>query len=359
VVDEELGEVITILDGIPEDARTEGAYIETDIAIVGIDAVIGEKGLGTLSLTDAAVRALADLRHSNVLLAVLDRAIDGFAAAEDPREVDLRAQLGALHLSLAAHRDALARLYVARSAVLPGGLVVRDSFFETMTAFGTGVPARLAMVAEGIDAEEPVASISIECFFGTPSLEVSVVDLATGAELASFGPEPSPAVIPLVIPFDESSILEVVVTGIPRGPMEYLDCGVQLSSRRRFRTAPIMVNAENAAYFNARNDFLSQQFSLANEVALQRSGTVIDASVLDAVDAHFGTLADLVATFLSSETNEIPVETLERIEREARYVSLMTASLVASPPLAVTEATPIRNLITALSDAIDAMIAAL
>jgi hypothetical protein len=344
-----------IMDLTPAE-RIEGALLDIDAATSAIDALIGEKGLGTLSLDAGAVRAFADVRTAGVILAQLDRSIASFSDSPESTVMALRARLQSLRDAVQRHRDALARLLIARrDAFIPGGSIVDRSYVEHQSVFGTTVPARLAFAAEARAFSLTDAQLAVACSTGG-DLTVRVYDAATETELASHTTGGLSASISIPLPYDETTMLEVVIEGIPRAPMFFLECDAQMQTRRRFRAAPMSIPG---SFPDAVMAFRAEHGDTADAVFRLCGSETFDVSVCDAVDAHLGAMSDMVATLLAYGTTDLPFETIERIRREATYMSMMTDTILASPQLSAVEAAEVRADLTATSAALDALIAEL
>jgi hypothetical protein len=324
-VEANLSETLALRDAIPMDMRLDGAFMSLDIAASGIDALIGEEGLQTLSLSDETVRAFADLRQTNTAIAFLDNSIAGFASSADPAVIALRDSATVLRATLVRYRDALVTLYRDRLAAgIVGSPVVRETFTETQSTFGTGSATRLAFAAEGRSAGMPDAQLTVAC--GQPDMPmVRVFDETTGAMLAE---GTSLEMVSLTIPlsYDTTTMLGVEIRGLIPA-MSFPECQVLLATRRRLRTTPTPVSIDNAAFFQAALDYQSNLSSVASGLFFGGFGA-FDPTVLEAAARAVTVLNDLVAPLLVDELVEVPAETLQRIRREHIYVAAMYRTAV-------------------------------
>jgi hypothetical protein len=359
LVETELTEATTLVGAIPMQERIdEGAFVTVDLATSGIDALVGEEGLDTLSLTDPAVRAWADLRMCGVLVTLLDRSIS--TLSDLPAYATLSSQLTSLRGRLVDHCDAVARLYVERRDLgVPGTTSDFDSFTEDQRVYGVGGTARLAFAAEALQAPTAFNQLTVGCESLTaPMLEARVIDATTGAHMGSGGPAAdtvSLSVDNTLLAVDVTSLLDVQVDGIAPIDGTFRYCTASLSTRRRLRTAPLdpMV-ASN--YFGAITNVESSLASVG--FALYSAETELGTAAAEVL-VHVQIMMDLVGALMSGSLR-IPLETLERIEREQMYVELMTLALLASPAMndsTDTTVSEVGGAVRELATTIDALIA--
>jgi hypothetical protein len=360
VVETEVVAAIAQRDAIPSELRTEGAFLEANLVLAGAEAIIGEKGLGTLSLSAATVRALADLRQANVILRLLERAIAGLARRTEPQVIAYRMQLERVRDALADHRDALARTYLQRLAAgIPGTPIVREAFISA-TVYGTDVPARILMVASGRSDVTPSSELSVDCMVApVPAAQVRVFDEATGEELGSASDPDGLVQLTVPTPFDETRAIAIEIEGAGRTEESYGQCYASLGTRQLLREPPIDFTAVPLTYFEARSSYFEQQAQVAMDTFTLRGRGIVTDSALVSVDAWATILNDTVALLLPVESDALPVENVERIRRELQYVRAMTAELVSSAHLADPMADGLRLSIAAMMDAADAMVGAL
>ena len=356
-----LGEEIVALEAATEDVpmeqRLDGAFLDLDVAASGIDALIGEDGLMTLALSDATVRAFADLRQANILLAILDRAIAALEGRPEPA-LSVRTQAMALRAELAAYRDAVAAVYRERlDAGIVGTPHLEPMLFINLELSATGVPVRLPAVIEGADPSQEEASIDAFCFGAGILEEIEVFDEETGASLGSAIPTEGSVHLAVPVPFDAATAVAIVVSVTPPAPEgSFESCAVSVTTRRRLRAAPVAIAPTNEPYFMALLDLsaaLDAFFSA--RASLELAGT-IDASAILAATEHLTMLLDLLAPYRPSDMLPIPLETYQRSERQILYVRAMLDALVASEALAHADATGLRDALSAAMTAGEAIL---
>lgn len=343
------------IEAVPMAMRVDGSLLDLELTSAGIAALVGEDGLRSLALDDATVRAQADLHQTDALLAALQRAIDGLASRVEPEIVAVRDRAVGVQTQLTAYRDALRALFRERVGLFVGTPVVADGVFLNQELYATGTTNRIPEVVEGRTSGTPDTQVDVFCFVSLP-IDMTIVNAETGATLGTASGMDSVSST-IAVPFDDVTLIEILVD-VPGDPMGlYQNCGVSVNTRRRLRAAAVGIDGANMAYFDALLAFNGALSSAGMEAEILRVGT-LDSGVVDTVVAHITRVTDLVAPFLSSDYLPIPVETYQRIQREAVYVRAMIAALTGSEALAPAAASTLRTALTDLMTAVDTMIAA-
>jgi hypothetical protein len=343
-----LGTLETAVSGVPAEMRLDGAFLDIDVGSAGVNAIIGETGLMTLALSDATVRALADLQQCNAVLDILDSAHDALSDAIDPSLVAVRDQLTTLIDSLTAYRDGVARLYRERlDAGIIGTPVVIDPFSERLNVRTTGSPLHLRYVIEGASASMESASLELSCFADDP-VTVTVVQEDTGAELATasgagFVPELS-----VPAPFDTPTAVDVIIETTPSSGV-WEGCNAWMTSRRSLRADPVIIDMSQGGSFAMAIADWHGAVSYADSTYLTAvTDAVIPASTLTAVRDQIAMLFDLVASITPDKGAALPLETIQNVSRRMVYVAAMFDAMVASPALAGEDGFGLRDALGAL-----------
>ncbi len=320
---------------VPVMMRVGDAFLQVDVGTAGLNAIIGENGLQTLALSEATIRALADLRQANVLIDLLTQASATFGASSDPMEMAIHDQLVPLIASLTAYRDGLARLYRERLGVpFVGTPVVQDMFYENTWFSVDGTPNQIEFVIEGQSSAMASSSLDVIC---SDSLDVTVIREDTGETLASdSGPDGS-VTLDVPVPYDTPTAVRVTVTTPLVGGM-WSSCGASMTTRRSLQTDPVPYDVTaGSPYMTAKMTWDTAVTDA--ETAYDATGTAgTPAAVLAVVQEELAMLFDLMAPFLSSDALPTPVETIQRANRRMVYVAAMLDALAASPVLVAADA---------------------
>ncbi|MFK7984853.1 MAG: hypothetical protein AB8I08_02405 [Sandaracinaceae bacterium] len=348
------------VDDVPVEMRVDGAFSNLDIGAAGLDALIGEDGLETLALSDATVRALADVHTANIIIDRLDSAI----AALDgrPSVAAVRTQTLALRDRTTDYRDALALVYQTRLAAgIVGSPVVEAAHISNFLTLANSTASRLLVVIEGATAGDANASFQVECFpsEGTVDFTLDVRAVETGTSIASTsGSDSATLMVPAA--FDEVTAVEVEFQADTPSTMGFTEqCGLSVTSRRRLRLAPVDVPTVDVDFSMAFDAYSMAVLNAEDEIlALENSEDPgLDLSVLAAAGDAIMLYRNLVAALVASDLLPIPVEHYQRIARQAVYVRAMIDALLASDPFAPALYSDLRADIASAMTQAEAMIA--
>jgi hypothetical protein len=321
----ELTDVTVALADVPPAELASSTFVNLEAAMAGIDHIIGETGIQTLSY-ESGHRALADLEMVSRLLSLLGTTIDELAVVVDPSVQLVHTETVQLRDALRVYQAELVDLYNQRfgSEIAP---VFPRTYPQHQRIFALGVDPTMGFVAEN-DTLAPDGTALLEwgCS-ATPPNGMAVIDDDTGAgNLYNL--------IPAEIPLDltrETFPLRITAVGLPPGAAPALEsCDVTLTSFRLVSDEPIPLSGVEIVT-------TAMEYQAALEAFLVQFFNAGAPPMAMALVRQVGMLSDVLAPLLAILAGPGPTvapDDLYRLSRLYVYAAQMLATLTLNDQLA-------------------------
>jgi hypothetical protein len=307
--------------------------LELDVSRTGIDALIGENGIQTLSLSQATVRALADVEMAGRLIGQLDASIMLLPVGSAPDITALRDEAIRLRDSLVSYRDTLITLFRSRLAASPPGVTLPAAYSETLFAEWTNQQMQINAVIER-SATSGLATVQGVCPAAVGiAITYRVFDDESG--LALITGQTNNGTFTVDVSPSSTRTIRIAIDPNARTVMSEVHCDFTITSQRTVRTAPQQYN-NNPTLLNAHGAALAAFVTTQNDTQMARA-LGADPPVVDAVEhmlsLTWGVLSSVWAATETASTFLALPEDLERALRLFAYVDAMYTALLTSSNL--------------------------
>jgi hypothetical protein len=333
MTESEAAEVETLEAALPPDDLDTAPFATLDACLTAIDHIIGETGIQTLTLSDGAVRALADYHVAGRVWMILAGVSRPLSLSADPDLMALAVAIEELRTALSAYRDEVYALYVERRDAEPLFTPVRMVYATKHTAVTTGRALRFEMLTDFVPGGAPAsANVSVDCTGALMPATASLIEQDPGDATTSLSPSGAATVVPIPVT-RPTTLWRVQLDGAARTVATLSTCTVTLETFRSLRAAPRQLTS--TALAAAIDDYELAIGAYHQELSTAQG---IDAARAYSVEELINLMNDLIAPLMTPlDLDTVPLlafEDTDLVYRMHRYVDEMLTRVLASPQLA-------------------------